>query len=147
MAASIGETVSTTTHTLIARLDFHTARLSNTTLPLVSYILQLLSLVLNKYCVPDLTRVNNATLEALTNFTNYFNQYFNVDKLTNYVTDCINVWQVLAYTIGTAFVIGMIYMIFIRCFAGVLVWLTIFSIMAILGGGGYWVWTYRNHYE
>lgn len=58
----------------------------------------------------------------------------------------INVWQVIAITVGTAFVIGMIYMILIRCFAGVLIWFSIIGIIAILGGGGYWVYLYRTHF-
>ena len=41
----------------------------------------------------------------------------------------------------------MIYMILVRCFAGVIIWFSILGIMAILGAGGYWVYLYRTHYE
>jgi predicted lipid-binding transport protein (Tim44 family) len=61
--------------------------------------------------------------------------------------DVVNVWQVIVITIGSAFLLGMIYMAFIRCFAGVLIWISILGIMAILGGGGYWVWRYKDHYD
>jgi uncharacterized membrane protein YphA (DoxX/SURF4 family) len=48
--------------------------------------------------------------------------------------------------LGAAFVIGMIYLVILRCCAGVMVWTTIFAILAILGGGGYWLYRYRTNY-
>lgn len=61
--------------------------------------------------------------------------------------DVVNVWQVILITVGSAFLLGMIYMGFIRCFAGILIWLSIIGIIACLGGGGYWVWKYKDHYS
>lgn len=146
MAAATGRTVSITTLTKTLSLVSHIERPSPTIQPQVSY--DCLNIpVLNRYCLPDLANLSNDTIEALTNFTQNYNKYFDVDKLSDYITDLINVWQVIAITVGTAFVIGMIYMVLIRCFAGVLIWVSIFSIMGILGGGGYWVWMYRTHYD
>ena len=70
-----------------------------------------------------------------------------MDKLTDYIMDLVHVWQVILITLGTAVVLGMIYMILVRCFAGVIIWFSILGIMAILGAGGYWVYLYRTHYE
>lgn len=103
--------------------------------------------MLNKYCVPDLTNVDPSIYQSLLNFTTTFNTYINVDKLSDYIMDLVHVWQVMLITLGTAVILGMIYMILIRCFAGVIIWFSILGIMAILGAGGYWVYLYRTHYE
>ena len=45
----------------------------------------------------------------------------------------------MAIAVGTAFVLGMIYMLILRCCAGVIVFLSLIGILAMLGGGGAWV--------
>jgi hypothetical protein len=69
-----------------------------------------------------------------------------VDKYTAYVTDLVNVWFVMVICVGAAFVFGMLYLLVLRCCAGVMIWTTIFAIMITLGGGGYWVYTTKNMY-
>jgi hypothetical protein len=81
------------------------------------------------------------------NFTSTFYEKFNVDKLSDYIMDLVQVYPVMLISIGTAFVIGMIYMILLRCFAGVIMWLSILGIMAVLGGGGYWAFKTKDNYE
>ena len=49
--------------------------------------------------------------------------------------------------VGAAFIIGMIYLIILRCCVGVIVWFTIFGVLAALGGGGYWVYRTKDNYE
>lgn len=58
----------------------------------------------------------------------------------------INVWYVEAICVGAAFVIGIIYLVILRCCAGVIIWSTIFAILIIVGGGGYWCYISKNNY-
>ena len=49
----------------------------------------------------------------------------------------VNVWPILPISAGIAFVLGFVYMIVLRCCAGVLVWATIFLILAGIIVGAY----------
>jgi hypothetical protein len=40
-------------------------------------------------------------------------------------------------TLGTAFVLGFVYLILLRFIVGPVVWLSIFATILALGGGGY----------
>jgi len=84
--------------------------------------------------------------EAINTFYNNFYSTYDVGTLTNYISDLINAWQVELISVGAAFVIGIIYLMLLRCCAGVMVWTTILAVIAVLGGGGYWVYEYRNNY-
>lgn len=46
----------------------------------------------------------------------------------------------MAIAVGTAFVLGMIYMIILRCCAGVIIFLSLMGILAMLAGGGCWIY-------
>lgn len=46
----------------------------------------------------------------------------------------------MAIAVGTAFVLGMIYMLILRCCAGVIVFLSLVGILVMLGGGGAWIY-------
>lgn len=104
-------------------------------------------LVLNKYCIPDVTTLENAANDTIQNFTKTFYEKFNVDKLSDYIMDLIKVYPVMLISIGVAFVTGIIYMIFLRCFAGLIIWFSILGVAGILGGGGYWAYATRNNYQ
>jgi len=39
------------------------------------------------------------------------------------------------------------YLVILRCFAGLLVWTTIFGILGCLGGGGYWLYYQKDNYD
>jgi Plasma-membrane choline transporter len=41
----------------------------------------------------------------------------------------------------------MLYLLVLRCCAGVIIWVSIFFIMACFGAGGFWVYNYRLNYE
>jgi hypothetical protein len=47
---------------------------------------------------------------------------------------------VLAISVGVAFFAGIVYLMILRCCAGVLIWLSIFGIMGAFGAGGYWLY-------
>ena len=123
-----------------------------TTMTIFSYIISLQksrinsisSLVLGKYCVPNSEAIKK---EAIKQFKDTFYEKYNVDKFSDYVMDLINCWQVMLICFGAAFIFGMIYLVILRCFAGLLVWTTIFGILGSLGGGGYWLYHMRNNYD
>ena len=53
----------------------------------------------------------------------------------------------MAICVGAAFIIGIIYLLILRCCAGVIIWMSIFSIMACIGGGGYWAFITKDKYD
>lgn len=99
---------------------------------------------MNKYCLPTSSALKD---QAIKTFKDNFYDKYNADKLSDYITDLINAWQVMLICIGAAFILGFIYLLLVRCFAGAIVWLTIISIFVILAGGGYWVYHLRNNYD
>jgi len=99
---------------------------------------------LTKYCIPNTEALEDA---ALKKFNDDFYEKYNIDKLSDYITDLMNAWEVMLICLGASFIIGMIYLIILRCCAGVMVWTTIFATIAILGGGGYWAYRYRENYD
>lgn len=104
----------------------------------------LILLVLTKYCIPNTEALEDA---ALKKFNDDFYEKYNIDKLSDYISDLMNAWEVMLICLGASFIIGMIYLVILRCCAGVMVWTTIFATIAILGGGGYWAYRYRENYD
>lgn len=43
--------------------------------------------------------------------------------------------------------LGLLYLLILRCCAGIIVWTTIFGILAVLGGGGYWAYRTKDNYD
>jgi hypothetical protein len=106
-----------------------------------------LFLVLDKYCIPDAASLKSIANASLTTFKDTFLSKFNVDKYSDYITDLYKVWVVEAICVGVAFGWGFLFMILIRCCAGVIVWLSIFFIECCLGGGGYWAYITKDKYD
>ena len=55
-------------------------------------------------------------------------------SVANYLSDILAAREILQYTLGTAFLIGFIYLIVLRLLGGPIIYI---SILAILGGCGY----------
>ena len=53
----------------------------------------------------------------------------------------------MAICIGVAFAIGMIYLVILRFLAGVIIWFSIFAILGVIGGGGYWCYYTKDSYD
>ena len=98
---------------------------------------------MGKYCLPDLSQTNHT---SILNFTQQFYQTYDIDKYTNYIADIYKSWQVLAISVGVAFGASILYLLILRCCAGVMIWMSILGILGALGAGGYWVYLYRTHY-
>jgi len=52
----------------------------------------------------------------------------------------------MAISVGVAIVVSIIYLMILRCCAGVIIWMSIFSILAAMGGGGYWIYVTKDKY-
>lgn len=46
----------------------------------------------------------------------------------------------MAISVGVAFGVALIYMLLLRYLAGVMVFVSMVSILAVIAGGGYWVY-------
>jgi hypothetical protein len=57
--------------------------------------------------------------------------------VTDAITDTVATWKVLMIGLGTAFVLGFVYLILLRWIVGPMVWLSIFLTIAALGAGGF----------
>lgn len=144
---SLLEIISTTTANTIPKQFQVSAEgiLIDITLRKVRLLFKLPNIkVLGKYCIPNTDTLEDA---ALKRFNDDFYEKYNIDKLSDYITDLINAWEVMLICLGAAFILGMLYLVILRCCAGVLIWTTIFAIIAITGGGGYWLYTHKDTYE
>lgn len=101
-----------------------------------------LYLALNKYCLPDPSSLTNLTKP----FLESFNKNYDVSKYTAYIADLAKAWQVLAISCAVAIVVSIVYLLILRCCAGVIIWMSIFSILAAMGGGGYWMYATKDKY-
>jgi hypothetical protein len=77
----------------------------------------------SRFCVPDLN-VGSAAAGAT-------RSVLNTDTLEQWISDIRETWPVIAISIAVAFVIGFVYMIFLRYCSGVLTW---FAILAFIVG-------------
>lgn len=61
----------------------------------------------------------------------------NESGATDYINDTLAAWQVLCIGLGTAFLLGFVYMFLLRCVIGPIVWGSIFVTIAGMGYGGF----------
>lgn len=57
--------------------------------------------------------------------------------MTDYVNDTLACWQVLLIGLGSAFLLGFVYMILLRFVVGPIVWGSIFATIGCMGYGGF----------
>lgn len=63
--------------------------------------------------------------------------FINTNEIMQYVADLGITWPAIAGSVGAAFIIALIYMIFLRCCAGFICWCVIFLILIVLTVIGY----------
>jgi hypothetical protein len=97
-------------------------------------------IALGKYCLPDPMFV----MDELKPFVEKFYKDYDVSKYTAYISDLGKAWYVMAISIGVAVVTAIIYLLVLRCCAGVMIWLSILGILGALGGGGYWLFATKD---
>ncbi len=79
-------------------------------------------------------------------FLESFYKNYDVEKYTAYIGDLAKAWYVMVISIGVAVVVSIVYLLILRCCAGVIIWMSIFGILGALGGGGYWLYTTKDTY-
>lgn len=102
------------------------------------------AIVINRYCLPS-----NEALEdkALKEFKDRYYNQFHADTFSDYISDFISVWYVLAISVGVAFVLGFIYLVILKLCAGFLLFLSMVLILIIIAGGGYWAYHTKEEYD
>jgi hypothetical protein len=81
---------------------------------------------LKRFCIPQIADFSSAT-QAI----------FNSEVLEQWVSDIRQTWPVILASMGLAFIIGVVYMIFLRYCSGVLTWTAIFCFIGGMAGLGY----------
>lgn len=97
-------------------------------------------LVIGKYCLPNSEALKDAAIQQ---FNDNFYSKYDVDKYSQYIADLYKAWYVMAISVGVAFFTAILYLLILRCCAGVLIWVSIAGIIAAIGGGGYWAYQTR----
>lgn len=93
--------------------------------------------------VPKTVTIDNVTYQEVPSKTQADSASFinskiiNTDKLISWMTDLITTWPIILASVGFALVIGVFYMVFVRCCASVISYTTIFLILCSLAGLGY----------
>lgn len=97
---------------------------------------------MGKYCLPDPSALTNLTKP----FMESFYKNYDVEKYTAYISDLAKAWYVMAISVAVAVVVSIFYLLLLRCCAGVIIWMSIFSILGAMGGGGYWLYATKDKY-
>jgi hypothetical protein len=71
----------------------------------------------------------------------------NTDKLISWMTDLLNTWHILLASVGIAIIITLLYMVFVRCCAGVVAYTTIVLILGTFSGLGYVFQARADYYK
>ena len=100
--------------------------------------------ILDKFCLPLLSSTN-----VFFNSTDVDNLVgtFGVDDIQQYYEDIIDAKMVYLYCMSSCLVITVLYNVFLKCFARLLVWLTIIITGIFLVAGSYFLTMYhKKHY-
>jgi choline transporter-like protein 2/4/5 len=99
------------------------------------------------YCLPDSAALKSALNATLKTFEENFYKYFDVGAYASYIADIYKAWKVIAITVGVAVLASILYLLILRCCAGVVIFFSIFAIIGAFGAGGYWLYYTRVQYE
>ena len=84
---------------------------------------------MERFCLPNATDIKTLILE---NFTN--------NGLAKYMGDAGRCWYIFLIMAGISFAICLIYLLLLRCFAKPILYISFILILALLGGGGAYVY-------
>ena len=87
-----------------------------------------------KFCVPTTEALSE---DMIKQFKAEFDKYFLDSGFAQYFSDIAATSDLLAYTIGTAFLIGFLYMVVLYFLGGFLIWISIVLIIGANLYGGY----------
>ena len=98
-------------------------------------------LLASKFCVPTPDAVKEA---AVATFKEQYDKYFGETGAMDVFNDIVATWRIVAGSVFTAFLLGFVFMIFLRFCGGPIIWS---SIIVIIGGtiyGGYGLFEYAK---
>jgi hypothetical protein len=90
--------------------------------------------ILGRFCIPDDPEL---AASLTTEFNQLFQSYFGGASVASYVADIASTAHILAYTLGTAFLVGFVYMIVLRLCGGPIIYLSILFMILSTALGGY----------
>jgi hypothetical protein len=90
-----------------------------------------------QFCAPSGESLKE---DAVKVFESQFNAYFGKFNVQQYLTDIVHAREVLYWTLLSGFLIGFIYLIFLRLFGGPLVYISILAIILGTAYGGFMVY-------
>ena len=101
------------------------------------------------FCVPDfsgsgLSAISDSTIKT---FKKLFNDTVLEDKVTSYLADIANSWQVILVASITSILLGYIYLILIRWLGAFIIWLSIILLQLSLIGGGVYMYFESDTYD
>ena len=101
------------------------------------------------FCVPDfsgsgISAINDDTIKT---FKKHFNDTIMSDKVTSYLADIAQSWQVILISSITSILLGYIYLILIRYIGRFMIWFSIILIQLSLIGGGVYMYFESDTYE
>ena len=101
------------------------------------------------FCVPDfsgsgLSAISDSTIKT---FKKLFNDTVLEDKVTSYLADIANSWQVILIASITSILLGYIYLILIRWMGAFIIWLSIILLQLSLIGGGVYMYFESDTYD
>ena len=73
--------------------------------------------------------------------------YFDTDKLISWMVDLYECWIAIALSFVWSLILCMIFLLFVRCCAGVIIYIIIFLILVVLAGLGAFFFVKREEYD
>jgi choline transporter-like protein 2/4/5 len=92
---------------------------------------------LARFCAPAGAALEDQALSA---FKTAFSQYFGKYNIQSYLSDIVSAREILAWALLSGFLIGFVYMIFMRLFGGPLVYFSILGLILGTAYGGFMVY-------
>lgn len=102
------------------------------------------------FCVPDLdaeSAASGLSDSAIKTFKKLFEDSILDDKLTSYLADIANSWQVIAVSSVTAILLGYIYLLLIRYLGALIIYFSIVLLQLALIGGGVYMYFESDTYD
>jgi hypothetical protein len=98
-------------------------------------------LLASKFCVPTVDALASTMVSA---FKDEYDRYLGDTGALDVFNDIVAVWDLVAASVGAAFVLGFVFMIVLRFFGGPLIWTSIFLTIGGTAYGGYMLFLYHE---
>lgn len=99
------------------------------------------------FCVPDVQVVKNVVNTAATAASNIYSQLENSQTLERWMNDVKICWWIFLVAFACAVLISLLYMQFMKWCAGIITWLMLIGLLAILIVAGFMSWNWAKKKE